>query len=111
MISNVGFNEGFITLYVTEDTKQNDIITVSANNTCTTSSEGEKFCGVVKGVRNGIGTIQVKGYVELTYSGTVNLGKVNLVADGMGGVKEATEGVPALVTVVDTVASKIKVII
>ena len=87
MISNVGFNEGLITLYVTEGTKQNDLITVSANNTCTVCANGEKFCGVVKGARNGIGTIQVKGYVELTYSGdTVGLGKVNLVADGMGGV-------------------------
>ncbi len=112
MISNVGYNEGFITLYVTEGTKQNDVVSISQNDTCSACAEEEKFCGVVKGVRNGIGTVQVKGYVELTYSGsTVSLGRTNLAADGMGGVKESIDGVPVLVTAVDTIASKIKAIL
>ena len=112
MISNAGYNEGFITLYVTEGTKQNDIVYISRNETCSPCMENDIFCGVVKGIRNGIATVQVKGYVELKYSeSTISLGKTTLVADGMGGVKESIDGSPVFVFSVDDEASTIKAIL
>ncbi len=111
MISNMGFNEGYITLYVADGTNKNSVVNVTENNTCGECAVGEKFCGVLKGVRNSIGSVQVKGYTELTYSGTTpKFGATYLVADGNGGVKEASSGVAVIITEIDEVASTIKVI-
>ena len=49
--------------------------------------------------RKGIAAVQVKGYVELPYSGTAapGLGWVNLAADGVGGVAVDADGIPCMV--------------
>ena len=52
MISNMGFNEGYITLYVAEGTEKDAVVTVVDNNTCGNCSADQKFCGILKGVRN-----------------------------------------------------------
>ena len=59
----------------------------SANGTVAPCAAGEKFCGIVEGVRSGFAAVQVEGFAEVAVSGTVNAGYVNLCADGNGGVK------------------------
>ena len=111
MISNMGFNEGFITLYVAEDTNIGSVVTVNDNNTCGECAADQKFCGGLKGKRNNIGSVQVKGYTELKYSGTAPaLGVGGLVADGNGGVKSSDNGFTVIVTEVDEETNTIKVI-
>lgn len=111
MISNMGFNEGYITLYVAEGTEKDAVVTVVDNNTCGNCSADQKFCGILKGVRNNIGSVQVKGYAEIKYSGTAPaLGVCGLVADGNGGVKASNSGTPVIVTEVDEDTNTVKVI-
>lgn len=63
-------------------------------------ADGDKFCGVVEGVRAGFAAVQVAGFVTVKVSGAVNVGYVNLCADGNGGVK-AGAGREHLVVSVD----------
>ncbi len=73
---------------------------VSANGTVAPCAAGEKFCGVVEGVRGDYAAVQVAGFAEVRFSGSVGVGYVNLCADGNGGVK-AGEGREHLVVSVD----------
>ena len=73
---------------------------VSGSGTVAPCAAGEKFCGVVEGVRNGWAAVQVAGFAEVSISGAVELGYVNLCADGSGGVK-AGQGREYLVVSVD----------
>ena len=63
---------------------------VSANGTVAPCAAGDKFCGVVEGVRGNAAAVQVAGFAEVAVSGSVGLGYVNLCADGNGGVKAGT---------------------
>jgi len=63
---------------------------VSADGTVAPCAAGDKFCGVVEGIRGGHAAVQVAGFAEVAVSGTVGLGYVNLCADGTGGVKAGT---------------------
>ena len=63
---------------------------VSANGTVAPCAAGDKLCGIVEGVRGDYAAVQVAGFAEVPYSGSVGLGYVNLCADGSGGVKAGT---------------------
>ena len=76
---------------------------VSANGTVAPCAAGDKFCGVVEGVRGGVAGVQVAGFATVAVSGAVNGGYVNLGADGAGGVKSGT-GREYLVVSVDAAA-------
>ena len=76
---------------------------VSANGTVAPCAAGDKFCGVVEGVRGGVAAVQVAGFATVAVSGAVNVGYVNLCADGIGGVK-AGAGREYLVVSVDNSA-------
>ena len=60
---------------------------VSQSGTVAPCAEGEKFCGVVEGVRGEYAAVQVAGFVTVGVTGAVETGYVNLCADGNGGVK------------------------
>ena len=55
---------------------------------------GDKFYGVITRVEDdGVLGVERKGYHEISYAGAINPGRVELVADGNGGVKApATPG-------------------
>lgn len=112
MISNIGFDEGYITLYVDEDTQKDIPVTITDNDTCGASAAGDKFCGILRGVRKDLGSVQVKGYAKMSYSGESAplLGAECIVADGLGGVKAAQTGVNVIVTAVDEVAETVEFI-
>ena len=73
---------------------------VSANGTVAPCAAGDKLCGIVEGVRGDYAAVQVAGFAEVSYSGSVALGHVSLCADGSGGVK-AGAGREYLVVSVD----------
>ena len=73
---------------------------VSGDGTVAPCGAGEKFCGVVEGIRGGVAAVQVAGFVTVAVTGGLNVGYVNLCADGQGGVK-AGAGREYLVVSVD----------
>ena len=73
---------------------------VSGNGAVAPCGAGERFCGVVESVRGGVAAVQVAGFVTVSVTGSLNVGYVNLCADGQGGVK-AGAGREYLVVSVD----------
>ena len=63
---------------------------VSQSGTVSPCAAGDKFCGIVEGVRAGFAAVQVAGFAEVNVTGSVALGYVSLCADGSGGVKAGT---------------------
>lgn len=64
---------------------------------------GEKFCGIVEGVRGDYAAVMVAGFATVGYSGSLSVGYAELCADGSGGVKAGT-GREYLVVSVDETA-------
>lgn len=65
-----------------------DVCKVVGNGKVGPCADGDKFIGVMEGIRKGAAAVQMKGFAEVSYSGTdPALGYVNLAADGNGGVK------------------------
>ena len=67
-------------------------------------ADGDKFCGIVESVRGDHAAVQVAGFAGVAFSGSLNVGYVNLCADGKGGVK-AGSGREYLVVSVDEAAA------
>lgn len=89
---NVSFEEiGRLAVTFTQDgCESGQVCKVSANGTVVPCAAGDKFCGVVEGVRGGVAGVQVAGFATVAVSGSVNVGYVSLCADGTGGVKAGT---------------------
>ena len=83
-----------------EGCQAGQVCKVSANGTVAPCAAGDKLCGIVEGVRGDYAAVQVAGFAEVAYSGSVALGHVSLCADGSGGVK-AGAGREYLVVSVD----------
>ena len=77
-----------------------EVCKVAGSGAVAPCGAGEKFCGVVEGVRNGYAAVQVAGFAQVRFSGSLSEGYVNLCADGNGGVK-AGSGREYLVVAVD----------
>ena len=60
---------------------------VGGNGLVAPCADGDKFCGIVEHVRGNHAAVQVAGFAEVACTGAVDLGYVNLCADGKGGVK------------------------
>lgn len=72
------------------------------------ATAGEGFCGVISDVRGGAAAVQLRGYVEVAYTGTApSCGWAILAADGAGGVKTAESGHEFLVVNVDSEAGTV----
>ena len=83
-MSKFSFEEmGAVTVSFAADTgmKGGQVVKVTA--------DGDAFCGVALEPRNGAAAVQVKGFTKVSRTGQLNLGWVELVADGQGGVKAA----------------------
>ena len=101
MISFEGIGEVMATIYMTDSVEVGKVVRSLENDWVRGCSDGDLFCGVaVK--RNGyVGSMQVKGFVRVPYTGDLKLGWKFLVANDGGGVREGTDGVRALVIQVD----------
>ena len=89
---NVSFEEiGRLAVTFAQDgCESGQVCKVSANGTVAPCAAGDKFCGVVEGVRGGVAGVQVAGFAAVAVSGSLNVGYVNLCADVNGGVKAGT---------------------
>ena len=69
-------------------------VTMEANNTVTTAAGGTAPVGILLNQRSGHGAVQIRGYVQVSYSGSAapGLGWNSLVADGSGGLRLAASG-------------------
>ena len=79
------------------------VCNVGGNGLVVPCTDGDKFCGIVEHVRGNHAAVQVAGFAEVACTGVVELGYVNLCADGQGGVK-AGAGREYLVVSVDSSA-------
>ena len=86
---NVSFEEiGRMAVTFAQDgCESGQVCKVSENGTVAPCAAGEKFCGIVEGVRGDFAAVQVAGFASVAVSGSVGVGYVNLCADGQGGVK------------------------
>ncbi len=88
-----------------EDVVPGQVVKITANGQVGACSAKDAFAGQAQSLRGGFAGVQVKGFLTVSTTNTVNLGRVNLEADGAGGVQAATSGgVPALVVSVDAAA-------
>ena len=76
---------------------------LSGNGAVAGCADGDKFCGVVEGVRGAYASVRVAGFATVQFSGGLNVGYMNLCADGNGGVKSGS-GREYLVVSVDEIA-------
>lgn len=67
---------------------------MSANHTVRNAGNGTAPVGIVLNKRSNHAAVQVKGYAEMSYSGSTapTLGWNSLVADGSGGLRAAADG-------------------
>ena len=88
---------------------------VKMTDNCTVGACGadDSFCGVAMCCKDDACTVQVSGFVSVSYTGTApTLGWCGLAADGKGGVKKtANDGVARLVTDVDTTAKIVTIML
>ena len=104
---NVSFEEIgrlAVTFAAGENLAAGQVCKVSDNGTVVPCAAGDKFCGIVEGVRGDYAAVQVAGFAEVSISGTVELGYVNLCADGNGGVKAGGNNRYLVVSVSDKTA-------
>ncbi len=75
------------------------------NDTVTAASAADPIHGICVYEKNGLASVQVKGFVTLPYTGTApGVGYAQLAANGSGGVQTASSGPLYLVAKVDTAA-------
>ena len=106
---NVSFEEigRMAVTFAQSGCESGQVCKVSENGTVAPCAAGEKFCGIVEGVRGGVAAVQVAGFATVAVSGSVGVGYVNLCADGQGGVK-AGQGREYLVVSVNADTAVIK---
>ena len=70
---NVSFEEiGRMAVTFAQDGCQGgQVCKVSANGTVAPCAAGDKFCGIVEGVRSGFAAVQVEGFAEVAVSGVL----------------------------------------
>lgn len=93
----------------TVGTDENKPVKVTAAKTVTLCAANDLFDGIVISIGKGVCTVQVTGFVTVTYSSTApGIGRIKLEADGSGGVRvDAVNGREYLVTDVDETNSKV----
>ena len=68
--------------------KVGNVCKMAQNGVVKACSAGDDFIGVMEAYRGGYGSIMLRGFAEVAYTGTAPaVGYVKLVADGNGGVK------------------------
>lgn len=79
--------------FLTMNAVEGQVVKMISKKTVAKCADGNDFIGVVIHRRGNDCTVQVAGFVEVPYSGTVPaVGWANLCADGSGGVKLASTG-------------------
>lgn len=98
-----------VTFYAEEGVTAGQVVKLSQDSTVGACTAGDWICGAATWTEDGYAAVQLKGFVEVPYTGSVELGWNKLAADGKGGVTVNEEGADHLVAALDA-ASGIAVI-
>jgi lipocalin len=93
----IGYLAASFASALTKGTDEGKVVKISANDTVALCDQTDQFHGVVKVIdaADKVATVQVKGFVTVSYSGTApSVGYATLEADDAGGVQIV--GTPAL---------------
>ena len=93
------------TFFAQEGVADGQVVKVTGSGTVGPCQVGDAFCGVAGMPRNGAVGVQLGGFVTVSATLPLNVGKVALSADGKGGIKADENGNVMLVVDVDTVAN------
>ena len=96
-----GIGEVVVSIYLNEGVQPGTVVCMLDNNWAHSCLNGSQFCGVALKRKGEMGSMQVKGFVRVSYSGELIQGWVPLVADGYGGVREDANDIQRLVIQVD----------
>lgn len=81
-VNFMGYDEGVLTFIAGSGVTEGTLVKITANGTVAKCSSGDPFIGVCVGVRDGYAAVQVKGYAELPYTGSVSVGYRKLASNG-----------------------------
>jgi len=102
-VSFEGIGEVAATFYAEDGVKAGEVVKLSADSTVSACADGDRFCGVALGAREGCAGVQIGGLAQVKCDdAAVAPGYVLLCADGAGGVKKADSGVEHLVVSVES---------
>lgn len=93
---SVAFNgiDNQVVTFQADQGEAGDTMAMEDNNRVTVAPSGAAPVGVLQGKRCGHGAVQIRGYVQVSYSGSAapSLGWNSLVANGNGGMRMAASG-------------------
>ncbi|MBR5534813.1 MAG: hypothetical protein IKU62_08210 [Ruminiclostridium sp.] len=93
---SVAFNgmENQVVTFRAETGEAGDVVAMEYNDQVKTASEGTAPVGILLNKRCNYGAVQIKGFVQVAYSGATppSLGWNSFVADGKGGMRLAASG-------------------
>lgn len=97
--------------FLSATAQEGHVVKISGRGTVDACSAGEDFCGVALCRRDGACTVQIGGFVTVSYTGAApTVGWTALAADGAGGVKAMeTGGKVYLAADVDTTAKTVTI--
>ena len=90
-VSFQGMDELVATFQTASGVTTGDFVTVSGNGTVSTVTSGDAPAGLALNVRNGHAAVQLKGYLEAEYTGTLGLGWQDITASAGKKIKAAGE--------------------
>lgn len=96
-----GIGEVVVSIYLNQSVQPGTVVCMLDNNWAHACLNGNQFCGVALKRKGEMGSVQVKGFARVSYSGELKHGWKPLVADGNGGVREDANGIQRLVIQVD----------
>ena len=108
---NVSFEEigRLSATFACEQGAAGQLCKLTANGKVAPCADGDRFCGLIECVRQGVAGVQLHGFAEISYTGAAPaVGYANLQANGHGGVKAA--GTQAYLVVSVNTADKTAVI-
>ena len=85
------------TFYAGSGVEAGQVVKVTDGATVGACSANDSFCGVVGAVEDGFAAVQLRGFVQVSYTGAVTTGWNKLAADGKGGVTPYASGWDILV--------------
>ena len=102
MLDYTGFDEKVITLECNDKDILGKPLTVVGDNCAFLTPSGSTFIGFGIASRDGYATVQVGGFAKVKFSeDAVSFGRICVVGDGEGGIREAQNGVPVQVITYD----------
>jgi hypothetical protein len=105
-ISLNGFNEQVATFEAEPGVAAGIPVKMTGNGVVGVCADKDSFCGVALSERDGFAAVQLKGYVQLPYTGTAepSVGYQTLSAAAVGKIQADPAGRSCLVTDVDSTA-------